>query len=103
MPRRKYDKAHKDWAKAVKERDGNQCVVCGEKKSICAHHLIPWEIEKYRFDINNGISLCFKHHTRYSYGLSPHSDGAALFFFWLFENRPDTYKWLKENFKDVAS
>ena len=101
MTKRKYDKAHKAWAKEVKARDGNKCIICGATKIICAHHLIPWEVEKFRFDINNGISLCSSHHTRYSYKLSPHSDGAALFFFWLFDNRQDIYNWIKENFKNV--
>jgi len=99
---RKYNKAHRDWANAVKLRDGNKCVICGNTKNLNAHHLIPWEIEKFRFDVNNGISLCPSHHTRYSFHLSPHSDGSALFFFWLFENKPETYKWLKENFTNEA-
>jgi len=96
--KRKYDKFHREWALKVKERDGFKCVVCGGTKLVSAHHLIPWEVLEFRFNVNNGISLCSKHHTRYSYGLSPHSDGAALFYFWLFENRSGTYKWLKENF-----
>jgi hypothetical protein len=101
MTKRKYDKAHKEWARLVKERDNNKCVVCGATTIICAHHLIPWEVEKFRLNIENGITLCSSHHTRYSYGLSPHSDGAALFYFWLFDNRPDIYNWIKENFKNV--
>lgn len=107
MPKRKYDKQAKDWSKAVRARDGFKCVVCGssgdKNKKLCAHHLIPWEVEKYRYDLNNGITLCATHHTRYSYKLSPHSDGAALFFFWLFENKPDTYNWLREHFYYVSS
>ena len=98
MGKRKYDKAHREWAKAVKERDSNKCVICGETKMLNAHHLIPWELEPFRHCLENGISLCPKHHTRYSYGLSPHSDGAALFYFWLFENKPEVYEWLEENF-----
>ena len=98
MAKRKYDKQAKDWSVEVKKRDGFKCVICDTTRNLVAHHLIPWEVEKYRFDVNNGITLCPSHHTRFSYHISPHSDGAALFFFWLFENRPDTFKWLKENF-----
>lgn len=102
MTKRKYNKEAKNWAKAVKERFENKCLINDNCSGvICAHHLIPWEVEKFRFDTNNGIPLCSKHHTRYSYGLSPHSDGAALFFFWLFDNRPDIYNWIRENFKNV--
>lgn len=107
MGKRKYDKAHKEWAEAVKSRDGRKCVFCDNggdlHKQICAHHLIPWEVEKFRFDVNNGITLCSSHHTKYGCGFSPHSDGAALFFFWLFEQRPEIYKWLRENFPNASS
>ena len=100
MGKRKYNKAHRLWAEAVKNRDNNKCVICRATKIVCAHHLIPWELEPFRYDVNNGISLCPKHHTRYSYGLSPHSDGAALFYFWIFNHKPEVWKWLEENFND---
>ncbi len=105
MAKRIYDKPAKEWAKKVKERDGFKCIVCGStgniKAPICSHHLIPWSVEKFRLDVNNGITLCSRHHTKYGNGLSPHSEGNALFFFWLFENKPEIYKWLKENWNNV--
>ena len=101
MPKRKYDKAHKEWAFKVKERDGNKCVICGKTKNLNAHHLIPWEIEKYRFDIDNGISLCPSHHTRYSYKLSPHSDGSFLFFIFLMNERTEQFNKLLTMWCDI--
>lgn len=101
MPKRKYNKAHKDWSKEVKERDNNKCVICGETKNLNAHHLIPWEIEKFRFNVMNGITLCAKHHTRYSYHISPHSDGSFLFFVWLMENSPYQFSKLKEMWNET--
>ena len=95
--KRKYDKAHKDWARQVKERDHNLCVICKSNKHLCAHHLIPWEVKRFRLYVNNGITLCMKHHTKYGHGLSPHSDGAGLFFLWLIENKPKIWSWFKNN------
>lgn len=48
-----------EWGKAVKERDGNKCVVCGSADHIEAHHIIPWYAGvKQRFLLSNGITLC---------------------------------------------
>lgn len=50
------------WSKLVKERDIFKCKIC---ESICddSHHIFAKS--KYpglEFNINNGISLCIKHH-----------------------------------------
>ncbi len=96
--KRKYDKHHRAWAKAVRARFNNQCVVCGTTIQLCAHHLIPWEIEKYRYDVNNGIAVCPKHHTGYGYGLSPHSHGSILFAIFLKNNFPFVLKWIEDHY-----
>jgi hypothetical protein len=90
-------KEHKDWARLVKERDGHKCIVCNSTNRISAHHLIPKEIEEFRSNINNGVTLCAKHHMRFGFGLSPHSHGSALFFIWLMRNRPYILNWIEEN------
>lgn len=49
----------KKWFKNVYARDGKQCRLCGEKKKLIVHHILP--IRKYPFliiDVNNGIVLC---------------------------------------------
>jgi predicted restriction endonuclease len=53
------------WRKAVYKRDNYQCQWpgCKIKKRLNAHHIRRWS--KYpglRFSINNGITLCCKHH-----------------------------------------
>lgn len=95
--KRKYDKAHREWANLVKNRDGFKCVVCGEDKIVYAHHLIPWEVEKFRYSVENGITLCGKHHTKYGRNLSPHNDYAGLFFLFLMETKRELWDWFKHN------
>lgn len=55
------------WRKAVFTRDNFRCRIGGEKCSyyIEAHHILSWrEYPELRFDVNNGITLCKKHHPR---------------------------------------
>lgn len=96
--KRTYDKAHKEWAKAIKEKFGNKCIICKSEKLLNAHHLIPWDIEKFRYDPNNGVALCPKHHTKYGYGISPHSHGSMLFAIFLMKNYPEILAWVEENY-----
>jgi hypothetical protein len=91
-------KEHKDWSKAVRDRDQG-CIICKEPKTA-AHHLIPKENKTFRSNISNGIALCFKHHMRYGHGLSPHSHGSGLFYLWLIKNRPDIINWMNDNYED---
>ena len=90
-------KEHKDWSRAIRDRDDG-CVICGEKKTA-AHHLIPKEIIKFRTHMMNGIALCFKHHTKYGFGLSPHSHGSILFYLWMHKNRHYQLKWVEDNYE----
>jgi len=54
---------YKEWRKAVYKRDFWKCKVCGSKKNINAHHIYNGsENSCLRFNINNGITLCEKHH-----------------------------------------
>ena len=93
-------KEHKDWSNAVRQRD-KVCIVCQDNSHLTAHHLIPKEFPKTRSDINNGVTLCSRHHMRFGYKLSPHSHGAMLFFIWLLRNRPDIIKWVEEHWDGV--
>lgn len=95
--KRKFDIKHKIWASAIKWRFGDKCAVCGATNYLSAHHLIPWEVEEFRFNINNGIALCPSHHTRYGHGISPHSHGSMLFAIFLIKNFPEILKWIEEN------
>ena len=63
-----------EWRWAVYKRDGNKCRVCKERKDpMVAHHLDGFNLfPEKRFDVNNGVTLCDKHHisfhTNYGFG-----------------------------------
>jgi len=71
----------KDWSLAIRSRDGWNCVICGSPAHTNAHHIIPREHKKYKFDLDNGITLCTKHH-KFSRQISAHNNPMA-FFLWL--------------------
>ena len=56
----------KIWREEVFKRDGNSCQKCGSKERINPHHIFNFaqHIDK-RFDVNNGITLCHKHHSEF--------------------------------------
>ena len=55
----------KEWRKAVFKRDNYTCQYCNNKTYLHSHHIIEWAVdESKRFDVDNGITLCKKCHTR---------------------------------------
>lgn len=80
---RKKEKKNKDidWAKSVKERDGFKCVYCGSKDYLNSHHIFSRNNLTTRFDLDNGITLCAKHHT-FSNEFSAHKTPTE-FTYWL--------------------
>jgi len=63
-----------EWRIAVWSRDKNLCKVCKTRQKVMvAHHLDGFNIfPDKRFDVNNGVTLCDKHHisfhTNYGFG-----------------------------------
>lgn len=55
------------WSLIVKQRDGFQCVVCGKDNTVAAHHIFSRKNHSTRWDIDNGVSLCFYHHMRWAH------------------------------------
>ncbi|MBM3261888.1 MAG: HNH endonuclease [candidate division Zixibacteria bacterium] len=55
----------KEWARRVKERDGNRCQFegCGETERLEAHHLLPRSLGGEN-TLENGITVCREHHRR---------------------------------------
>jgi len=73
----------KDWAVKVKERDGFRCVYCNDNKSLNSHHIFSRNNLSTRFDVDNGITLCAKHHI-FSNEFSAHKTPVE-FTYWLEE------------------
>lgn len=62
---------YKNWRNSVFIRDMYKCQECGaisKKGESCilhAHHIVPFSIDaKLRFELNNGITLCSKCHSK---------------------------------------
>lgn len=55
-------RADKLWFGAVLLKYGDKCEVCGEQ-AVQAHHFFPKSLyPALRYDIDNGVPLCMKHH-----------------------------------------
>ncbi len=69
VPQRYEGKSTKvrEWAKSIYKRDFFTCQFCGKHcaTDIQAHHIDAWAENKgKRFDVNNGLTLCFKCHLK---------------------------------------
>lgn len=86
-------KQKEDWMNAVRERDNYTCQICLKDcgKHSHSHHILPKQLAEFRYDINNGITLCFNHHKVGAY--SPHQN-ALWFSIWLKKNKPEQYTYL---------
>lgn len=84
------------WSKKVRDRDGNKCVLCGSTEHVQAHHLMPKKFWKnYRFELNNGVSLCCKCHSFGKWSVHRGVGDYELFCF-LQKNRPEQWDWYSE-------
>ena len=51
------------FRKAVLDRDGHKCVMCGVTEKLCVHHIIPFsKSNALALDPGNGQTLCEEHH-----------------------------------------
>lgn len=96
----KLTKEDKDWAYKVKERDNFMCVICGSMDRLNAHHLIVRENKQTKLDLNNGLSLCPKHHF-FCRKISAHNNPIGLFL-WLEKNRPEQLQYLREEMEELV-
>lgn len=59
---------YRGWAKAVKQKDGHRCQVCGEAPSgkLVSHHLDNYKDHpELRAVVENGVCLCVEHHLEF--------------------------------------
>jgi len=51
------------WSKLVKLRAGNQCQFCGlGDETLASHHIFGRANKSVRWDVENGVALCYIHH-----------------------------------------
>lgn len=99
--KRRYLKRDTDWADAVKKRDANRCIVCKKKptpRALAAHHIIPFEFEKYKYTVDNGVSLCSSCHT---FGKRSVHKNALWFTNWLWIHRRFQYFLAMQRIKEL--
>jgi len=67
----RWSKKMENWRKAVYKRDNYTCRACGKKSGngsaviLNAHHIERFtDNEKLRFDVRNGLTLCFQCHKK---------------------------------------
>ena len=84
--------ALKLWREEVLKRDNGICQVCGNKPNrIHVHHIIPRQIKELKYDVMNGLALCYNCH---KVGKNACHQNALWFADWLRKNKPIQYKYL---------
>ena len=78
------------WSRAVKADWNGRCAVCGGEARD-SHHLIPRQHYATRYDIRNGIALCYQCHQACP-KRSPHQN-ADGWMAWLEFNHHDLAVW----------
>jgi len=80
------------WAKIVKLRAGNKCVLCGSVDRLEAHHMITkGSCAFLRYSLENGVCNCGRCHFRF------HNQDSQGHWEYLLTHRPKDYYFLKEN------
>ena len=97
IPERPQLKARADklWSLAVKNDWNHTCAVCGKRDALNSHHMVPRMFFNTRFDLLNGICLCYRCHTKCA-KYSPHQNSAG-FDDWLKDNHLHLWHWVHDN------
>ena len=88
------------WSKVIRLRD-KRCLVCGSTENLQAHHLIGRNNYQYRYDLDNGATVCLSHHgLRFGdQKIAAHgpSNAAMAFLEWIRDRFPRRWAWFEEN------
>ena len=91
--RLKLDTKDVRWSQDVRERDGHTCVYCLAGKdtgtSVQAAHIVPRRYLATRYDLLNGLSLCYQHHQW------AHAE-QSQFIAWVWEHYPGRARYLQQ-------
>ena len=70
------------WSQIIRSKGA--CEVCGTTQNLEAHHIIGRRLIPTRWDLQNGLCLCSKHH-KFDLHFSAHGGGEVQFYKWLDE------------------
>ena len=56
----------KIWSKLIHEKYYNKCAICGATPCQ-AHHIFSRTYRSTRWDLDNGIALCYRHHFHFAH------------------------------------
>jgi len=84
-------KADSLWSARIRKRNNGRCEIC-QKKANQPHHIIGRKNLSTRWDLRNGILLCYTHHV--GGNESAHND-PMWFMDWFKKNRPEDYEYLQ--------
>jgi len=89
-------KADDLWRKIVKQK--GYCEWCGKSGGVQnAHHIMGRSRHSLRWDIRNGVCLCYKCHTDGAH--SPNAAKVEEYLKWIKSYRPDDWRYLKDKLK----
>lgn len=73
------------WRNKVMEKYSGTCVACGRKDGrIETHHLVPYHADpSKRFDVSNGVVLCFNCHVQFHKDYGWRNNTPEQFYEWL--------------------
>lgn len=72
-----YKDCDKLWKQVITKQ--GKCEKCGATTYVQAHHIIPRTCWPLRYDLENGVALCRKHHL-----------------YWAHKNVLDFFRWIED-------
>ena len=83
-----------EWKKLIRERDNYTCQICNlnlsnNLRNCQTHHIIPRVFKEFRWELWNGLTLCYLHHLMGKF--SAHKN-PLWFADWLKQTNPEIYK-----------